>query len=66
MKDLHQISDQLLHEMLIPKLGSTFAIKSLVCELFQYLDPREYYHISNVTLKLVKIIEEIILLMNRN
>lgn len=50
LKDLHQISDQLLHEMLIPKLGSTFAIKSLVCELFQYLDTREYYHISNVTL----------------
>ena len=44
------LSDQLLHAMLIPRLGSTFAIKSLVCQLFQYLDTKEYYHISNVTL----------------
>lgn len=50
LKDLHQLSDQFLHAMLIPKLGSTFAIKSLVCELFQYLDTKEFYHISNVTL----------------
>ena len=38
LSDLHKLSDHLLHAMLFPKLGSTFAIKALICELFQYLD----------------------------
>ena len=50
LSDLHKLSDHLLHAMLFPKLGSTFAIKALICELFQYLDTKEYYHISNVQL----------------
>lgn len=48
--DLHKISDRLIHAMMFPKLGATFAIKALVCELFQYLDTKKFYHISNVKL----------------
>lgn len=50
ISDLHRISDILIHAMLFPKLGSTYTIKGLVCELFQYLDTKECYHISNVRL----------------
>ena len=50
ISDLHKLADKLLHAMLCPKLGSTYLIKGLVCNLFQYLDTPEFYHISDVTL----------------
>lgn len=50
LKDLHKLADHLLHAMMYPHLGTTFAIKSLICELFEYLDAKEYYHISDVKL----------------
>ncbi len=50
ISDLHRLADQLLHAMLCPKLGSTYMIKGIVCNLFQYLDTTEYYHISDVKL----------------
>lgn len=50
ISDLHKLADQLLHAMLCPKLGSTYMIKGLVCNLFQYLDTTECYHISDVKL----------------
>lgn len=48
ISDLHKISDRLLRAMLFPTLGSTYLIKGLICELFQYLDSRNAYHISSV------------------
>lgn len=48
ISDLHKISDQLLRSMLFPTLGSTYLIKGLICELFQYLDSKKFYHISSV------------------
>lgn len=50
ISDLHKLSDLLLKAMMFPKFGSTYIIKGLVCELFQYLDNKEFYHISNVEL----------------
>ena len=46
----HKLADKLLYAMMYPKLGSTYLIKGLVCNLFQYLDTPEFYHISEVTL----------------
>ena len=50
VSELHRLSDLLIHAMLLPKLGSTYMIKGLICQLFQYLDTKDYYHISNVKL----------------
>lgn len=50
ISDLHKLADKLLYAMMYPKLGSTYLIKGLVCNLFQYLDTPEFYHISEVTL----------------
>lgn len=36
--ELHRLSDALVNSMLLPKLGSSFLIKALICELFEYLD----------------------------
>lgn len=47
---LHSITDRLLHTMMFPKFGSTYIIKGLICQLFQYLDARESYRINNVKL----------------
>ncbi len=35
---------------MFPKFGSTYMIKGVICELFQYLDTRQFYHISKVKL----------------
>lgn len=50
LSDLHKLTDQLLRAMLLPRLGSTYIIKGLICALFEYLDTKEYYHISDVKL----------------
>ncbi len=47
---LHKFADRLLQTMMFPTFGSTFVLKGLICQLFYYLDTKEYYHISNVTL----------------
>ncbi|HIT89904.1 MAG TPA: helix-turn-helix domain-containing protein [Candidatus Merdenecus merdavium] len=48
---LHRISDRLLHLMMHPVLGSTYGIKSMICELFSYLDNKEAFHITPVSIK---------------
>lgn len=44
--DLHRISDSLIHAMLLPKLGSSYLIKALICELFEYLEVN--FHTTHV------------------
>lgn len=48
IQELHHISDSLIHSMLMPKLGSSFMIKGLLCELFQYIESD--FHITPVKL----------------
>lgn len=48
IQELHHISDSLIHAMLLPKLGSSFMIKGLLCELFQYI--ASDFHITPVKL----------------
>lgn len=50
LTELHRISDQLLRAIMLPKLGAVYTIKGLICELMQYLDKKEDYHISCVQL----------------
>ena len=48
---LHSLSDKLLHLMMSPSLGATYGIKSIVCELFEYLNDETLFHITPVKLK---------------
>ncbi len=50
LEKLQKLSDALIHSMMFPKFGSTYIIKGVICELFQYLDTRQFYHISKVKL----------------
>lgn len=47
---LHTITDSILHEMLFPKLGTSFRIKGLICNLILYLSDIEHYHVTSVNL----------------
>lgn len=47
---LHRFADRLIHTMMFPTFGSTFLLKGLICQLFYYLDTKEFYHISSVKL----------------
>ena len=47
--ELHRISDLLLNTMLMPKLGVSYMIKGLICELFQYLETNFYVTSVNLT-----------------
>lgn len=48
--ELRRLADQLLRAIMLPKLGAAYMIKGLICELLQYLDTKEFYHISCVQL----------------
>ncbi len=50
ISNLHDFADRLIHAMMFPKFGSTYTIKGLICELFQYLDTEERYRIDNIKL----------------
>lgn len=50
VSELHRLSDQLLHAIMLPKLGAAYTIRGLICELLQYLDTEESYHTSSVML----------------
>lgn len=50
IEELRKLSDVLIHSMMFPKFGSTYIIKGVICELFQYLDTKQFYHISTVKL----------------
>ena len=50
IEKLQKLSDVLIHSMMFPKFGSTYIIKGVICELFQYLDTKQLYHISKVRL----------------
>ena len=50
IRQLHALSDRLLHLMLFPSLGSTYGIKNTICKLFSYLDDRESFHATPVRL----------------
>ncbi len=50
IEELQKLSDVLIHSMMFPRFGSTYIIKGVICELFQYLDTKQYYHISTVKL----------------
>ncbi len=50
IEKLQKLSDALIHSMMFPKFGSTYIIKGVICELFQYLDTKQFYHISKVRL----------------
>lgn len=50
LEKLWKLSDALIHSMMFPKFGSTYIIKGVICELFQYLDTKQFYHISTVRL----------------
>lgn len=51
VEKLYLLSDLLLNQMLYPKLGSTYAVKNTICELFHYLDTESLFHITPVKLK---------------
>lgn len=46
MKELHHLTDLLMHTLLLPQFGSTHILKGLIGLLFQYLFGDEYYDIS--------------------
>lgn len=48
--ELYRLSDLLIHAMLLPKLGSSYMIKGIICALFDYLNNEESYHITPVNL----------------
>ncbi len=50
IEELRKLSDALIHSMMFPRFGSTYIIKGVICELFQYLDTKQFYHISKVKL----------------
>ena len=50
LEKLKKLSNALIHSMMFPKFGSTYIIKGVICELFQYLDTKQFYHISKVKL----------------
>lgn len=47
---LHKFADRLIHTMMFPTFGSTFVLKGLICQLFYYLDTKDFFHISSVKL----------------
>lgn len=50
IENLHRISDSLVCTLFAPKLGADYVIKSLLYELFDYLDTKEAFHIIPVKL----------------
>ena len=51
ISQLHRLSDELLHIMMYPTLGSTYKMKSFICKLFSYLNNAEAFHITPVSIK---------------
>ena len=45
---LHAITDNILRAIMFPKLGSTYVIKGMLLELFDYLSNPEYFHFTPV------------------
>lgn len=50
ISELHRLSDLLIHAMLLPKLGSSYMIKGIICALCQHLDTEKFYHVTPVKL----------------
>lgn len=44
MAQLHNFADTLLRTMMFPRAGATYKIKSIICELFDYLDSNEFFY----------------------
>ncbi len=45
---LHAITDNILRAIMFPKLGSTYVIKGMLLELFDYLSDPEHFHFTPV------------------
>lgn len=45
---LHAITDNILRAIMFPKLGSTYVIKGMLLELFDYLSNPEHFHFTPV------------------
>lgn len=45
IENLHRIADQLVRIIFMPRLGADYVIKSLLYELFDYLNKKEAFHI---------------------
>lgn len=45
---LHAITDNILRAIMFPKLGSTYVIKGMLLELFDYLSDSEHFHYTPV------------------
>lgn len=45
---LHAITDNILRAIMYPKLGSTYVIKGMLLELFDYLSNPEHFHFTPV------------------
>lgn len=48
---LHRIINMLVQALFLPRLGAEFTIKSLLYELFDYLDNKEAFHINPIRLR---------------
>lgn len=47
-RTLHTLTDNILHAIMFPKLGSTYVIKGMLLELFGYLSDSEFFHYTPV------------------
>ena len=45
---LHTLTDNILRAIMFPKLGSTYVIKGMLLELFDYLSDPEHFHFTPV------------------
>lgn len=48
--ELHKLTDLLIQTMLFPKLGTTYMLKGIICELFDYLNNENLYHFTPIKL----------------
>ncbi len=47
--NLHELTENLMHEILFPQFGSTFQVQALLCKILDYLSS-DYFHCTSVNL----------------